>query len=193
MITKKYESNGKREEKDILEGVIFLTGEINAGVSESVIRRILEINRQNELEFIQMIINSCGGYTTSGFAIIDIMRWSRLPIFTTGIGMIASMGLLVFMTGDKGHRVVTPRTSILSHRFQADVKGSHSQLLAFRKEEDLMHKRIVQHYLEFSGIKTQKEIEEKLLRDIDVWLTPEEAVKYGLVDIIQNDTKNVIK
>lgn len=190
---RRYEYDEKKEEKDVLEGIIFLTGQINESTAENVIRKIIEINRKGELEFIQMIINSGGGYTTSGFSIIDIMRWSKIPIYTTGIGIIASMGLLVFMTGEPGHRVITPRTSILSHRFSAAVSGSHSQLLAFRKEEDLMHKRIVEHYLEFSNLKTRKEVEEKLLRDTEVWLTPEEAIRYGLADIIQNDRRKIIQ
>ncbi len=188
----KYEYDEKKEKKDILEGVIFLSGVINEQTAESVYKRIIEINRSNDIEFIQMIINSCGGYTSSGFGIIDIMRWSKIPIFTTGIGMIASMGLLVFMAGDKTHRVITPRTSILSHRFYACVGGNHSQLLAFRKEEDLMHKRIIQHYLEFSNLKTEDEVEKRLLKDTDVWLSCREAVKFGLADIIEGDDRKVI-
>ena len=189
----KYGDKEEKKEKDLLEWVIFLTGVINEGTAEAVYRRIIELNRSNEIEFIQMVINSCGGYTSSGFGIIDIMRWSRIPIYTTGIGMIASMGLLVFMTGEKGHRVITPRTSILSHRFSAVVGGNHSQLLAFRKEEDLMHNRIIEHYIEFSGLQTERNIEKRLLRDTDVWLSCKEAVQYGLADMIEGDTKNVIK
>lgn len=174
---------------DNLNGMLFLNGEINNDSAKSIIKEIVKLNQKNELDYIQLLINSQGGYTSSGFAIIDIMLWSEIPIYTTGFGLIASMGLLIFMAGEKGYRVISPRTAILSHRFNAQISGSHSKLLAFRKEEDLMHKRIVNHYLEYSNLKSQKEIETLLLQDYDVWLTADEAVKYGLADIIENKKK----
>jgi len=165
-------------------GIIYLSGGINDGNSESVCERIIEYNIARKVEHIQMIINSSGGGCYAGFAIIDIMEWSKLPIYTTGIGMIASMGLLIFMTGFKGRRVITRRTSILSHRFSSLSLGNHSQLLANRKEEDLEHTRIVDHYLKYSAIDSRQKLEEYLLRDVDTWLTAEEAVEFGIADII---------
>ena len=179
----------KDNKKNELEGMLFINGAVDNSSAESIIREIVSLNQKDELDFIQLLINSQGGYTTSGFAIIDVMRWSHIPIYTTGLGMIASMGLLIFMAGEKGHRVITPRTSILSHRFSAGIQGSHSNLLAFRKEEDLMHDRIVAHYLEYSNLKTRKQIEKLLLQNHDVWLTSDEAIQYGLADVIENTNK----
>ena len=140
----------KRERHSLDDlGVIFLSGNINESAAETVCRSIIEMNLSGKNPQIQVIINSAGGECAAGFAIIDIMNWSRLPVFTTGLGIVASMGLLVFMAGQKGHRVITPRTSILSHRFWSLNVGNHSQLLARRKEEDLVHQRIVNHYLEY--------------------------------------------
>ncbi|WP_286819760.1 ATP-dependent Clp protease proteolytic subunit, partial [Desulfobacter sp. UBA2225] len=121
----------EREEKGLSDyGIIYLSGTINEAKAESVCKEIIEFNIRGSINQIQMVINSPGGTCTAGFSIIDIMEWTNIPIYTTGIGMIASMGLLVFMTGEKGHRVVTPRTSILSHRFSAMNMGNHSQLIA---------------------------------------------------------------
>ena len=166
-------------------GIIYISGGIDGGTAESVCKEIIEYNIKAEVNQIQMVINSPGGSCAAGFSIIDIMEWSRIPIYTTGIGMIASMALLVFMTGEKGRRVVTPRTSILSHRFSAFSVGSHSQLIAGRREEDLAHERIVQHYLAYSNIKDKGELEKCLLRDVDTWLSPEEAVQHGIADRIE--------
>ena len=166
-------------------GIIYLSGMLDDSTSQSVCQEIIEMNVAGEVDHIQMIINSSGGSCTAGFAIIDIMEWSRIPVYTTGIGMIASMGLLVFMAGERGKRVVTPRTSILSHRYSSLSLGNHSQLIAGRKEEDLMHERIVQHYLCYSSIKEKEVLEASLLRDVDTWLTPKEAIDYGLVDIVE--------
>ncbi len=166
-------------------GVIYLSGEINDSVSENVCKEIIEFNIAGKTDHIQLIINSPGGSSPAGFAMIDIMEWSRLPIYTTGIGIIASMGLLVFMTGFRGRRIITPRTSILSHRFLAMSWGNHSQLLASRKEQDLEHARIVDHYLRYSRVGSKEELERDLLRDVDTWLTPEEAVQFGLADAVE--------
>lgn len=170
-------------------GIIYISGPISGGTAESVCKEIIDLNIKGEVNQIQMIINSPGGSCPAGFSIIDIMEWSRIPIYTTGIGMIASMGLLIFMTGEKGRRVITPRTSILSHRFSAFNFGNHSQLIAGRKEEDLEHERIISHYLTYSGIHDKDTLERYLLRDVDTWLTPDEALQHGLADIIEPTRK----
>lgn len=166
-------------------GIIYVSGSVEDDTSEEICKEIIEYNISGKVDHIQMIINSPGGSCSAGFAIIDIMEWSRLPIYTTGIGMIASMGLLIFMTGLKGHRVITPRTSILSHRYSAMTLGNHSQLLASRKQQDLEHKRIVEHYLIYSNIDSKEELEQNLLQDVDTWLTPEESVQFGIADIVE--------
>jgi len=175
-----------REDKALAEyGIIYLSGEINNGSAETICKEIIEHNIKGDVNQMQLIINSPGGACSAGFSIIDIMEWSRIPIFTTGLGMIASMGLLIFMTGEKGRRVITSRTSVLSHRFTAMNVGSHSQLIAGRKEEDMMHERVIHHYATYSRVKDRAELENYLLRDVDTWLTPEEAVQYGLADIVE--------
>jgi ATP-dependent Clp protease, protease subunit len=178
--------NGTPKEKGLRDyGIIYLTGSIDSALSERVGTDIIQLNLSGKVEHIQMIINSTGGSCASGFALIDLMEWSRIPIYTVGIGMIASMGLLVFMAGWKGRRIITPRTSILSHRFWGITLGNHSQLLASRKEQDLEHQRILDHYLRYSNLGTKEELENTLLRDVDTWLTQEEALQYGLADAVE--------
>ena len=67
---------------------------------------------------------------TDGFALIDIIHGSRLPIWTVGIGMLASMGLMIFMAGEKGHRVLTPNTLILSHQWSGVDSGKEHELVS---------------------------------------------------------------
>ena len=166
-------------------GIIYISGAIEDGASQSICTEIIQYNISNRVDHIQLIIISCGGSCSAGFAIIDIMEWSQIPVFTTGIGMVASMGLMLFMTGHKGRRVITPRTSILSHRYSAMTLGNHSQLLASRKEQDLEHARIVEHYLRYTNLNSREELEKYLLRDVDTWLSAEEAVQFGLADIVE--------
>ena len=168
-------------------GIIFVTGEIDVGTAREVGEKIIEFNISQEIDSIQLMISSTGGQCAAGFAIVDLMAWSRLPVFCTGIGMVGSMALAIFMAGEKGHRVVTPRTSILSHRFSALVLGNHSELLAHRREEDLMHRRVLAHYLQHTRLTSEDEVTSRLLRDVDTWLSPEEAVELGIADVVQQD------
>ncbi|MCY3737633.1 MAG: ATP-dependent Clp protease proteolytic subunit [Gemmatimonadaceae bacterium] len=168
-------------------GIIFLSGGIDGGKAESICEKIIEFNVGHEVDLIQLMINSGGGECAAGFGVIDLMDWSRLPVYTTGVGMVASMALAVFMAGEPGHRVLTPRTSVLSHRFSALSFGNHSELVARRKEEDLLHRRLVDHYLAFSNLTSEEEVTERLLSNVDTWLTPEEAVEVGIADKVQQD------
>ena len=167
-------------------GVLFLTGEINENIYERIVGEILALNFRKDLERIHLVINSGGGFCKAGFGIISVMEWSVLPVHTTGLGMVGSMALLVFMAGARGHRVIANTTSILSHRYFGGSDGNHSQLLASRKEHDSVHARIIGHYLRYSGVATKEELEQYLLRDVDTWLLPEEALDLGLADSIDS-------
>ncbi len=167
------------------KGLIFLSGSIERENAESICREIIEINMEGKHNFIQMMINSPGGSFDAGFSIIDLMEWSDIPIYTTGIGLVSSMALLIFMTGKRGRRVLTKNTSILSHRFWTIQFGNHAQLLAVRKQQDIQHNRIVQHYIDHIKIKDKDKLEQTILRDVDTWLTPQEALEYGIADIIE--------
>ncbi len=163
-------------------GIIFISGGIDGGAAERICRDIIRINLERPADHIQMIINSSGGDISAGFAIIDMMEWSSLPVYTTGLGLVASMALGIFMSGNKDHRILTPRTSLLSHRFFSISMGNHSELIARRKEEDFLHERLIEHYISHSNIQTRQEVETLLLRDVDTWLTPAEAIQYGIAD-----------
>lgn len=166
-------------------GIIFLSGGVDQGASNSVCKEIIEYNLAKKVSRIQMIVNSPGGSCADGFAIIDMMGWSQIPIYTIGVGMVASMGLLILMAGHKGRRVVTPNTSLLSHRFSTMSWGNHSQLVANRKIEDQLHNRIVNHYLQHTTVADKTALEQSILGDVDYWMDPTEALNFGLIDIIE--------
>lgn len=172
------------EENDSLDkrGFIYVTGSIDSTKAETICRRIMELNL-GAAECIHMMINSPGGDLRSGFAILDLMDWSRIPVRTTGLGLVGSTALLLLMAGDKGHRVVTPRISLLSHRYSWRSFGNHSELVARRQEEDILHERILAHYVEHTG-RSPEHVRDNLLREVDTWLTAEQAHAHGIVDIV---------
>jgi ATP-dependent Clp protease protease subunit len=134
---------------------------------------------------LTLIINSPGGSVHAAFALIDTMKGSAIPVKTVGLGMIASCGLLTFMAGAKGKRILTRNTSILSHQYSWGSGGKEHELFARVKEFELSTERMIEHYKRCTGM-TEKKIREFLLPAEDVWLSAEEAVKHGIADKIQD-------
>jgi ATP-dependent Clp protease protease subunit len=132
---------------------------------------------------IKMIINSPGGEIASAFALIDTIKGSRIPVYTYGLGEIASCGLMTFIAGYKGKRFITRNTAILSHQYSWHSSGKDHELMAQVKEFRNTHQRVVDHYKRCTGL-DERQIKRYLLPAEDVWLTAQEAVKYGIADEI---------
>ena len=135
-------------------------------------------------KYLTLMINSPGGDLNAAFALIDIMRGSTIPVRTVGIGQIASCGLLTFMSGAKGHRLVTPNTSILSHQWSWGAGGKEHELFSVQREFELTRDRMISHYKKCTNL-DEKTIKKVLLPPHDVWLSAEEAIKYGIADSIK--------
>ena len=142
-------------------------------------------NKDKKKKELTLGICSPGGDLNACFALVDIMKGSKIPIRTIGMGMIASCGLLMFISGEKGRRVLTPNTSILSHQYSWGSYGKEHELFAQVKEYDLTTERIVNHYKKCTGL-SEKDIRKYLLPPHDVWLSAKEAKKLGLCDSIQS-------
>ena len=140
-------------------------------------------NKDNKKKELTLGICSPGGDLHACFALVDIMKGSKIPIRTIGMGMIASCGLLMFISGEKGRRVLTPNTSILSHQYSWGSFGKEHELFAAVKEFDLTTQRMIAHYKKCTGL-SEKDIRKYLLPPQDVWLSAKEAKKLGLCDSI---------
>ena len=163
-------------------GVYLLMDVITAENCKDAIEFILKQNAEKKKQKrLQFMICSPGGDVPSCFALIDIMKGSRIPIHTVGLGVIASCGLLLFITGEKGKRTLTPNTSILSHQYSWGSYGKEHELFAQVKEFELSTERMINHYKKCTGL-TEKEIREHLLPPEDRWLSAKEAKKLGICD-----------
>ena len=141
-------------------------------------------NQKEKKRELTLGICSPGGDLNACFALVDVMKGSKIPIRTIGMGMIASCGLLMFISGEKGRRILTPNTSILSHQYSWGTYGKEHELFAQVKEYDLTTERIVNNYKKCTGL-SEKDIRKYLLPPHDVWLSAKEAKKLGLCDKIQ--------
>ena len=167
-------------------GYYYMAETFTAETTKPIIIWIIENNlmtARDRKKELTLIINSPGGEVHSAFALIDTMKGSAIPIKTIGIGMIASCGVLTFMAGAKGKRLLTPNTSILSHQYSWGSAGKEHELFARVREFELSTERMLTHYKKCTGM-SEKKIREILLPPEDVWLSAKEAVKYGIADKI---------
>jgi ATP-dependent Clp protease protease subunit len=166
-------------------GIMVLMDEINHETVKPVIEWILHENHVRKKKHKELLLMICsdGGNIAEAFALIDVMRSSRIPVKTVGLGSIASCGLLIFMAGATGRRVLTPNTSILSHQFSWESEGKSHELFATIKEFELTQKRMVTLYREATGLEDDV-IRKVLLPPQDVWLSAEEALEYHICDVI---------
>lgn len=174
------------EPLDNQHSFFLLMEEINLSSVRSCVEWIFQCNFSDERpDLLNIIITSPGGDLNAAFALIDAMRGSAIPIRTFGLGQIASAGLMIFIAGDKGKRILTPNTSILSHQYSWGAFGKEHELFAQVKEFDLTTKKMINHYKKCSNLSEAK-IKELLLPPQDMWLSPQEAKKYGLCDDVKD-------
>jgi len=166
-------------------GLITLCNKIANDSIDKVIRELLYMNAIEKPEFknIQIILNSSGGDLYASFMLTDFIDYSRLPVFITGLGVCASSGILILCSGEKGYRTITNNTSLLSHQYSWYQEDKYHEMVATRKQQDLLQERIINHYIKHTKL-NRKKIIEILLPKSDVWLTAREAKKYGIIDKI---------
>jgi ATP-dependent Clp protease protease subunit len=166
-------------------GMYVFMGEVDSDSVKPAVEWILYenfVSKKKKKELLLMICSE-GGELSSAFALIDVMRSSVIPVKTVGLGEIGSAGLLIFLAGNRGRRVLTPNTSILSHQFSWGSDGKAHELFATIKEFELTQKRMVEHYKVCTGL-NEDQIRTVLLPPHDVYLTAEEALALNICDAI---------
>ena len=151
-----------------------------------LVAQLLEWNMMPEgkgPEHVKLYINSPGGSVHSAFHLIDTIKMSRIPVHTIAMGLAASCGCLLLMSGVKGHRYITQNTSVMSHQYSWGSKGKEHELYGIVKEFEMSSGRMVNHYKKCTG-KSETYIRKNLLGATDQWLTPEEVLKHGIADKI---------
>ena len=166
-------------------GMYLFMSTVTADSLRPIIEWIIEENMQpRKKKYLTLIINSPGGDVNACFALIDTIKGSAIPVRTVGLGFIGSCGLLMFIAGEKGHRVLTPNTSILSHQYSWGSGGKEHELFSITREFELTSKRMVDHYKKCTGL-NEKKIRKNLLPPSDVWLGADEALELGICDVIK--------
>jgi ATP-dependent Clp protease protease subunit len=161
------------------ERVIFLTGPIEDYGANLVVAQMLFLEAENPDKDIHLYINSPGGSVTSGMSIYDTMQFIKPDVSTLCIGQAASMGAVLLTGGAKGKRQALPNSRVMIHQVLGGFQGQASDIEIHTKEILSIKAKLNEILAKHSGQKVDKVAKDS---DRDNFMSPDEAVKYGLID-----------
>jgi ATP-dependent Clp protease protease subunit len=161
--------------------VIFVGTAIDDDIANLVVAQLLHLEAEDPDKDIQLYINSPGGVVYSGLAIYDTMRFIKPDVATTVCGIAMSMGSLLLAGGAKGKRSALPNSRILIHQPHGGFQGQATDIQIHAKESLALRRRMEEIYAEHTG-RSVEELSDALERDR--FFTPEEALDYGMIDVI---------
>lgn len=166
------------------ERIIFLSGPVHDSVSTLVVAQLLFLEAENPKKEISFYINSPGGSVSAGLAMYDTMRYIRPAVSTMCIGMAASMGSLLLAAGQKDMRFSLPNSRIMVHQPSGGFQGQASDIERHAQDIIKLKRRMNEIYVEHTG--QPYEVIERTL-DRDHFMTPDEAVEFGLIDTVLSE------
>ncbi|HON09946.1 MAG TPA: ATP-dependent Clp protease proteolytic subunit [Chitinispirillaceae bacterium] len=168
------------EEQLLKRREIFLWGEINDESAESIVKKILFFDGQNN-DDITLYINSPGGVISSGLAIYDAMLHAKSDVVTVCMGQAASMAAVILCAGTKGKRQAWEHARVLIHQplISGNMFGPASDIQIQAEEMLRIRDNLNQILADHTGQPIQKIVEDT---DRDFFMSAEEARKYGIVD-----------
>ena len=169
------------------ERIIFLTGPIDDNTASLICAQLLFLESENPKKEISFYINSPGGIVWSGLAIYDTMQYISSEIMTICIGQAASAGSLLLTAGSKDMRFSLPNSRIMVHQPSGGYQGQVTDIEIHTNEIKKTKKRLNEIYSKHTGKKID-EIEKIMERD--KYFSPEEAIKFGLIDKIVESRKS---
>ncbi len=161
--------------------IIFLTGEINDAVADTVVAQLIYLEGKDPDKDICLYINSPGGSVTAGLAIYDTMNYIKCDVSTICIGLAASMGAFLLSSGTKGKRYALPNSEIMIHQPLGGAQGQASDI-KIQADHILKTKHRLNTILANNSGRDYEQLEKDT--DRDNYLSAEEAKEYGLIDEI---------
>ena len=166
------------------ERIIFLGTGIDDQVADALVAQLLFLEAEDPEKDIQIYINSPGGSVTAGLAIYDTMQQVAPDVVTICYGLAASMGAFLLSGGAKGKRLALPNARIMIHQPLGGAQGQAVDIEIQAKEilylKDTLNGLMAEH----TGQPLEKIAEDT---DRDYFLSPAEAVQYGLIDRVVTD------
>ena len=172
------------------ERIVFISDAICDNIATLVIAQLLFLESEDPKKDIWLYINSPGGVVTSGLAIHDTMRFIKPDVATICIGQACSMASLLLASGAKGKRYALPNARIMIHQPSGGFNGQATDIEIHAKEILNMKRKLNDLYVKYTEQKlsiVQNNIER------DNFMSPEEAIKFGIIDNIINSRNEIAK
>lgn len=161
--------------------IVFLGSEVNDDAANIIIAQMLFLESEDPEKEITLYINSPGGSVTSGLSIYDTMQYVRCPVATVCLGMAASMAAVILAAGTKGLRKALPNSRVIIHQPLGGVRGQATDIEIHAREILFLRQRLNEILAKHTGQSTDKI---KLDTERDNFLSPEDALHYGLIDSV---------
>lgn len=163
----------------LMDRILFLSGTVCSENMDILVAQLLFLDAQNHNP-IHLYINSGGGECYSGLELISVMRYVKSPIYTTVLGMAASMAAVIASNGEKGHRKALQYSRFMIHQPSSGIGYStfRDQEIHLKEMDSLKHD--LYEILAQNSNHTIEEIE--VFCDRDNWMKSEEAIKLGFLD-----------
>ncbi|MEO0637676.1 MAG: ATP-dependent Clp protease proteolytic subunit [Pseudomonadota bacterium] len=161
------------------ERIIFVTGQVEDGMSTLVCAQLLFLEAENPKKEISLYINSPGGVVTSGLAMYDTMQFIKPPVSTLCTGQAASMGSLLLCAGDKDMRFSLPNSQIMVHQPSGGYQGQATDIMLHAQNTERLKRRLNEIYVHHTG-NDYETVEASLERDN--FMDAEKAKEWGLID-----------
>ena len=175
--------------RSLKERVIFLTGPVEDYGSNLIVAQMLYLEAENPDKDIHLYINSPGGSVTARLSIYDTMQFIKPDVSTLCIGQAASMGAILLCGGAKGKRQALPNSRVMIHQVLGGFQGQASDIEIHTQEILSIKKKLNEILANHSGQKVDKIAKDS---DRDNFMSPEQAVTYGLLDDVV-DSRSVKK
>jgi ATP-dependent Clp protease protease subunit len=165
------------------ERIVFLNGEVNDAVSNSICAQLLFLEAEDPDADISFYINSPGGVVTAGMAMYDTMQYIKPDISTIVMGQACSMGSLLAQAGTAGKRKMLPNARHMIHQPSGGARGQATDMEIQVREILAMKKNLTEIYVKHNSVgKTYEQLGADMERDF--FMSADEALAYGLVDEI---------
>lgn len=164
-------------EKFLKTRQILMSGEVSEELAEKIVRQILILEADSDKP-IYLYIDSPGGDVDAGFAIFDTIRFVNAPVYTVGMGLVASAAALILLASPKERRMGLPNSHYLIHQPSSGMKGVATDIEIHAAELAKTRAKLNEIISKETGKPVDQVAKDT---DRDYWLNAEEAEKYGLI------------
>jgi ATP-dependent Clp protease protease subunit len=172
------QARGLAERQLLRSRSILLFGPIEPKLTQDIFTRLLVLDQANQTKPIRLFINSPGGVADDGFAIYDLMRFVKAPIYTIVTGLAASAATIVMVGTPVERRFILPHSRVMLHQPSSGVQGTASDIAISAKEIIRLRKKANELFVRETGQPVAK-LEADMHRDF--WMGAQETVDYGLI------------